>query len=188
MNNDNLSISSSFVLVIFGATGDLTQRKLLPALFHLFKKKLLPEHFFIVAFSRRPYSSTDFQEFAEGALKKYALKDAFDANAWKEFSGKFYYQQGEFESIEGYKKLIDKLKEIDQFINACVPRYAFARMTNYCLQTFSLSVSSLTRGLFYISILKRLDLKVLLSRYLFCILTPPQANLSQPTSDYLLMR
>lgn len=119
------SLTSPFVIVIFGATGDLTQRKLLPALFHLYQKKLLPEHFFIVGFSRRAYSTDDFKEFLRDAFKKYDFTHAFNESSWEEFCGKIYYQKGEFSTPEGYLLLIEKLKEIDDFMKACVPRYFY---------------------------------------------------------------
>lgn len=118
-------LSSPFVMVIFGATGDLTQRKLLPALFHLFLKKVLPEHFFIVGFSRREYAGDDFKDFLKDALKKYDTKHIFNEKAWAEFSGKIYYQSGHFDEKQGYLELIDKLAEFDAYIKACVPRYFY---------------------------------------------------------------
>lgn len=119
-----MTLSSPFVMTIFGATGDLTQRKLLPALFHLFQKRILPESFFIVGFSRRDYLTKDFKEFLRNALEKYDRHE-FDETAWKEFSGKLYYQKGDFDDEKGYRELIDKLAEFDAHLSACVPRYFY---------------------------------------------------------------
>ena len=52
-----------FIMVIFGATGDLAQNKLMPSLFSLFKDKLLPKDFFIVGFSRRDFAIEDFHKY-----------------------------------------------------------------------------------------------------------------------------
>jgi len=52
----------STAIVIFGATGDLTARKLIPALYNNFRKKRLPEYIFIIACARRPYSSESFRD------------------------------------------------------------------------------------------------------------------------------
>jgi len=60
-------ITTPTTIVIFGATGDLTQRKLLPSLLDLYVKKLLPTHFEIVGFSRRPLSDQIFRKFAKQA-------------------------------------------------------------------------------------------------------------------------
>jgi len=56
MFSDTLMPQTPFVMVIFGATGDLTRSKLLPALYSLYKKKQLPEKFYIVGFARRPFT------------------------------------------------------------------------------------------------------------------------------------
>jgi len=111
-------------MVIFGATGDLTQRKLIPALFHLFQKKVLPPHFYIVGFSRRPYTSEDFKEFLEQAIKKFHQHN-FSESQWHEFIGKCYYQQGNFSEVRGYIDLIEKLNEFDELLSSCVPRFFY---------------------------------------------------------------
>ncbi len=117
-------ITSPFVMIIFGATGDLTQRKLIPALFHLFQKGELPEHFYIVGFSRRPYTAQDFKDFLTDAIKKYHGHE-FNEILWEKFAGKCYYQQGNFDQIQGYTELIEKLQQFDTLLQACVPRFFY---------------------------------------------------------------
>ncbi|OHA63379.1 MAG: glucose-6-phosphate dehydrogenase [Candidatus Wildermuthbacteria bacterium RIFCSPHIGHO2_01_FULL_48_25] len=82
------------VFVIFGATGDLMQRKLAPALFHLYKEKQLPELFQVVGFSRQELSNEEFQAW---------IAKTVGGNG--EFSKFFVYQQGLFEEKQGYEKL-----------------------------------------------------------------------------------
>jgi len=123
--NTQIQLQSPFVLVIFGATGDLAQRKLVPALFHLFMKRLLPEHFFIVGFSRREYSTQDLRDFYSEAIKKYDTGHPFDPALWDQFCGKIYYQPGNFAQNHGYIKLIEMLKQFDTHLNACVPRFFY---------------------------------------------------------------
>ena len=71
-------MNSPFIMVIFGATGDLAQNKLIPSLFSLFKQKLLPSDFFIVGFSRRDLMDGEFREEFFKKLSK-------DKN-WKDFA------------------------------------------------------------------------------------------------------
>jgi glucose-6-phosphate 1-dehydrogenase len=111
-------------MVIFGATGDLTQRKLIPALYHLFQRNKLPEHFYIVGFSRREYDLLDFKSFLTDAIKKYRIHH-FDQASWEIFLGKCYYQQGDFGEEKAYRQLIEKLKEFDDLRAACVPRFFY---------------------------------------------------------------
>ena len=64
--NDGLKATS---IVIFGASGDLTSRKLIPALYNLYRRQRLPPNFRIVGFARRPYSHDDFRELMFEALQ-----------------------------------------------------------------------------------------------------------------------
>lgn len=110
---------SPFVMVIFGATGDLAQNKLFPALYSLFEKQSLPEKFYIVGFSRRPFSDEQFRQDLKmnspiGQLEK------FD-----EFSKNIYYQEGQFGEEKGYIELIDKLKHFDDALGACIMRFFY---------------------------------------------------------------
>ncbi len=90
-----------FILVIFGATGDLTYHKLIPALFSLFKMNQLPKNFYIVGFARRDISDTDFA----------AMFDNQSSDPkWTEFSEHLSYHCGEFHDKNAYIKLVEKLK------------------------------------------------------------------------------
>jgi len=105
-----------FVLVIFGATGDLAQHKLLPALFSLFKQGLLGSDFFIVGFARRPFTDDEYRHMIGEEL---ALQKDDD---WLAFAKNIYYQQGMFDEEAGYDSLIKKLKAFDDKIGACITR------------------------------------------------------------------
>ncbi len=104
---------SPFVLVIFGATGDLTNVKLMPSLFNLFKQGILPHDFFIFGFSRRDINDSEFYDL----FSKYS-----DDPLWSDFTQHLHYQAGKFEEEEGYEELIQKLAKIDEKMGACVTR------------------------------------------------------------------
>jgi glucose-6-phosphate 1-dehydrogenase len=95
-------------LVIFGATGDLTQRKLIPALYRLKKKGTLPENFFILAAARRQKSADQFREEMLKAVKNAFLED-FDQSIWGEFAELIHYISLDFSNAESYGK---SLKDI----------------------------------------------------------------------------
>jgi glucose-6-phosphate 1-dehydrogenase len=59
---------SPFVMVIFGATGDLTARKLMPALYRLLEQKILPDRFFVVGFARRNFTHEEFRSLMREAV------------------------------------------------------------------------------------------------------------------------
>lgn len=118
-------LTSPFVMIIFGATGDLSRRKLLPALFHLYRKKLLPEDFYLVGFSRRDYTEARFDTFAREAVQKHYDSHRWNDNDWEKFTSHLTYQQGHFGEKGGYEELIHKLETFDKTLNACVPRYFY---------------------------------------------------------------
>lgn len=109
-------ITSPFIMIIFGATGDLAQNKLIPALFSLYKQKLLHKDFFIIGFSRREFTKEKFHDYFQEQKK--------DAS-WREFSAHLLYQSGSFEDEKGYNELNKQLEEIDKKMGACVTRFFY---------------------------------------------------------------
>lgn len=136
---------SPTTLVIFGATGDLSRRKLLPALFDLFVKKLLPSQFYIVGFSRRDFSRQDFQAFV-----KEVLLEKGRSNQHKEvedFLKFMYYQQGMFEDPNAYHSLGELLVRIDsEEVKGCANKlfYLAVPPASYALIFKELADSGLT--------------------------------------------
>ncbi len=105
-------------IVIFGASGDLTKRKLVPALYSLARERLLPPSFAIVGYARRPISDDEFRgQMREGVLK-YARKrppnPEEDAAFWHSFSEGISYHQGNFDDVTAYQRLKVRLAEIDK--------------------------------------------------------------------------
>jgi glucose-6-phosphate 1-dehydrogenase len=91
-------------IVIFGATGDLTSRKLIPALYGNFKKGRLPECPLVVGFARRPLTDETFRgTLREGAAAN--LADAFDPAVWEAFSKRIHYFQGQLDDPKSYSDL-----------------------------------------------------------------------------------
>ncbi len=92
-------------IVIFGASGDLTARKLIPALYHLFSKKQLPSPVQIIGYARREKTDEQWRAELLEALKKFSRSKEVDAGAWTEFSKNIFYCQGDYGATEDYKKL-----------------------------------------------------------------------------------
>ncbi len=101
------------VFVLFGATGDLTKRKLAPALYALHRENLLPEKFAIVAYARRDKMDETFRTDMKAAIEEFAPKMPTTGKVWENFISRFYYQRGEFDQAEGYTGLRDRLNELD---------------------------------------------------------------------------
>lgn len=100
-------------IVIFGASGDLTQRKLIPALYNLYLKKRLPEKFNVVGVSRTPFSHDEFREKLRGGVEEFS-KSSFKASSWKEFAANVYYKSSNATQIEDYKGLDATFREIEK--------------------------------------------------------------------------
>jgi glucose-6-phosphate 1-dehydrogenase len=101
------------VLVIFGASGDLTKRKLFPALYALAVRHLLPERFAILGSARSPMSSDDFRKGMEEAVRKYA-RDEFRQDVWDEVADATSYVAMEFEDEHGEDRVAQRLEELDR--------------------------------------------------------------------------
>ena len=95
-------------LVIFGASGDLTKRKLLPSLYNLASYHLLPADFSIIGVARRPLSDDIFRDQLGKALAELGTQPV-DPNLWSRFRGRISYCAGEFDNPETYKKLKEAL-------------------------------------------------------------------------------
>lgn len=101
-------------MTLFGATGDLTRRKIIPALFSLQLQGLLPEKFVIVAFARRDKDDAGFRTELQDAVKQFAPKLPADSPEWKAFAERVFYLRSTLDDADGYKRLAARLKELDK--------------------------------------------------------------------------
>ncbi len=100
-------------VVVFGATGDLTKRKLMPALYALAYRKLLPERFAIVGVSRSPRSSREFAAAMKAAVKQHA-RDPFRQDVWETLAKGMRYVGTEFDDDSGEDRVDAVLEELDR--------------------------------------------------------------------------
>jgi glucose-6-phosphate 1-dehydrogenase len=99
-------------LVIFGASGDLTRRKLMPALYALAYRRLLPEHFAVVGVARSEQSTKQFVTAMAEAIRKYA-RDPFENEVWRSLAAGLHYVATDFTSDDGENAVATKLDELD---------------------------------------------------------------------------
>lgn len=104
---------SPCVIVIFGATGDLTAKKLFPALYNLAKKGDLSENTVVVALARKKLTHVEFRQQMNEMINRSSRKTAEKNLSWEEFKNKTFYQQVEFDQHAGYENLQKFLMEID---------------------------------------------------------------------------
>lgn len=114
---------SPCILVIFGATGDLTARKLLPALYNLYKglhdANLPYMQFICVGVARRPKSHSTFRAEQEKAVSTYSRSGSVDPSTWKDFASRIFYHTAEFSDKAAYSLLHSYLETIDTQYGTC---------------------------------------------------------------------
>lgn len=101
------------VLVIFGATGDLTSRKLVPALYNLLHDGQLPSLFACIGFARRPKTDAQFCEEMKEAISQYSRTKPLEESLWDHFKDHLFYHVSEFHDDQGYQNLKKLLKNLD---------------------------------------------------------------------------
>jgi glucose-6-phosphate 1-dehydrogenase len=100
-------------IVIFGATGDLTHRKLIPALYNLAADGELPPAVTVVAVARRDKKDDGFRGELEEAVRKFSRQNVRD-DIWKTFAQSIFYHRTEFHDLSGYESLAERLNQIDK--------------------------------------------------------------------------
>ena len=104
----------SCVFVIFGASGDLTGRKLIPALYNLACQDLLPPGFAVIGFAITPMNDDSFRDQMRQRVKNSSDVLAFRQRLWDEFVPALHYITGDFENPAGYQQLGERLSEMDK--------------------------------------------------------------------------
>lgn len=117
---------SPLIFIIFGATGDLTSRKLLPAIFSLYKQQKLSQEMYVVGVGRRDFSQQEFTELMKKAVKQQKrFKIDLDESLWNSFAQNITYVKGNFEHTDVYNEIINVLESYDNKLGACVPRFFY---------------------------------------------------------------
>jgi len=101
-------------IVILGASGDLTARKLVPALYHLFKERQMPAVFRIIGFARREKSDESWRAELCEALGRFSRTQPVDNAVWRDFVAKIFYCQGDLTDSDSYARLRQKLESFGQ--------------------------------------------------------------------------
>ena len=102
------------VMVVFGASGDLTKRKLVPALYNLAFGRSLSANFAAVGFARRDWSADAFREAMRAGVNEFSRRKPVDPAVWEEFAPRLDFVQGEFHDPAAYLRLAQRLQAIDQ--------------------------------------------------------------------------
>ena len=107
------------VVVIFGASGDLTERKLMPSLFSLACEGLLPEKFAVVGVARSELGDDGFREKVKQGIEKHSRLKPDECSAWPGFAQQLFYHRAHYDDPADYKALKKLLTKIDHEHGAC---------------------------------------------------------------------
>jgi glucose-6-phosphate 1-dehydrogenase len=102
------------VMVIFGATGDLTRRKLIPALYNLSRERLIPPGFSVVGFARRPVGDELFRQQMLDGVNQFSRSRPAQPSVWETFAEGIHYYQANFDDVAGFRNLTTLLDQIDR--------------------------------------------------------------------------
>jgi glucose-6-phosphate 1-dehydrogenase len=108
-----IEMDAGTTIVIFGASGDLTQRKLIPALFSQYCKERLPPDFSVVGFSRREKSHEEFRTHLREGLDEFSSYEC-DVEKWENFCSRIWYSRGDANEAESFDKLSSFLEEVER--------------------------------------------------------------------------
>jgi glucose-6-phosphate 1-dehydrogenase len=114
VNSCEIEVPKPCGLVIFGASGDLTKRKLMPSLYHLYASGTLPEQFFILGTGRHEIDTDQFRSTMLNAVKEVMLKD-FSQKIWDEFSSRLFHAAFDYKDPAAYRTaLYDRLSALER--------------------------------------------------------------------------
>jgi glucose-6-phosphate 1-dehydrogenase len=101
-------------MVIFGASGDLTKRKLVPALYSLARERLLPARFAVVGYARKPLTDDVFRDEMRKGCDEFARRRPVDPELWDTFARHVFFQTGDYDDPAAYAALKQRLEEIEK--------------------------------------------------------------------------
>jgi glucose-6-phosphate 1-dehydrogenase len=101
-------------IVIFGASGDLAKRKLIPAIYELAREGLLSDKSYVVGYSRSAMSDEEFRKVARESVEKHARSKPVDERIWRKLESRFFYTQSAYDSADDHTRCCDMLDDLDK--------------------------------------------------------------------------
>jgi len=135
-------------VVIFGANGDLTKRKLLPALYRLMYERRLAPGFAVIGVSRTPMSDEQFREKMHESVKKFLEDSPFDEDVWAGFSQGLFYVPGDVHDAGSFNRLAERLIEIEEArkTGGNVLFYLSTQPSQYAITAKGIGAAGMARG------------------------------------------
>src|SRR5712692_4885826 len=109
----DMHTSPPCIMVIFGAAGDLTKRKLIPALYNLKHANLLSDNFAVIGVARAEMKTEEFRQRLSDEMPEFATEKV-EPEAWQWLAERIYYLSGDFDDVQTYAQLKESLEKIDK--------------------------------------------------------------------------
>ena len=104
--------AATTAVVIFGASGDLTSRKLIPAIYNLGVDHLLPSDFFLIGYGRKPIADEAYRKMSKESTEKFSRRP-LEAEVWDRLENHLFYQQGGYDDPEAFNRLAARIDELE---------------------------------------------------------------------------
>jgi glucose-6-phosphate 1-dehydrogenase len=101
------------LFVVFGATGDLTARKIAPALYNLLRDEKLPAETVVLGVARRPFTDEQFRDMMFGALTKHSRSQPVDQELWNRLAPNWHYHAARFDQEQDFQSLAGRIRELE---------------------------------------------------------------------------
>lgn len=137
----NDAVTPPHTLVLFGATGDLSHRKLLPALYSLYMDKLLPEKFCVVGVARSKLDDSQFRSEVQKSVSNFSRQDV-DQNVFEAFLEHFFYSSVDVRISEDFIRLRDKVESLEQKLGLPEQRIFYLAMAPEFFGTTTLQLKA----------------------------------------------
>ena len=111
--HEQFQVTPPALMVIFGASGDLANRKLLPAIYRLSQQRLLPPNFIILGYARSPLSDDEMRQRARTSMLANPEVEFQNAD-WEAFASRLFYISGEYDDAEGFLRLSERIASLEE--------------------------------------------------------------------------
>ena len=129
------------IVVIFGGTGDLTKRKLVPAFYNLFLDGWLPEEFAIIGLGRTPLTDADYRDRLQAGLTEFSRSGTPEDGKWETFNKNVSFLQSEINDANAYAKLGEKLKAFDEAWGARANRLFYLSIAPQFIEAVTINLN-----------------------------------------------
>jgi len=130
------------VVIIFGGSGDLNKRKLIPALYNLFLDKYLPDHFQVIGIGRTEYTDDDYRSMLMKEMEQFSRRGISNQNSWNDFAQHIEYAVMDVEQAASYQQLDSRIQALEKNWNQKANRLFYLSVAPQLFKTIATNLAS----------------------------------------------